>query len=323
MPEVNYASAILPQDYVPNTYEELGFMIGKIAEQKIHQVDAENILSVFAKKLPENGDTIEEVVIKLSNSRAYDPTGANALTRKTPNLAVRMYKDWKRKVFDTTVDIPQMEKVLLAQGKGAGRLAAGVVGELYPSDEQEHYEEIRDMLSHAKKTTDGGSGTIKDSLVKFTEIPALTGNKIDYKEVLTAIKNAVSKMKFNNTECNVAGIKRKTKLNDIQILMPYELKNSMDVNELASVFNLDKAEIGKRIIEIDSSKESDYYYIYLIDKNVILDYTRLYMMLDQKNADGAFWNYFLHVERLQGVSPLFDGVYIKVGTKYVAPQNNG
>ena len=33
---------------------------------------------------------------------------------------------------------------------------------------------------------------------------------------------------------------------------------------------------------------------------------------DQKNADGLFWNYFLHTERMYGLSPLFDGCYILV-----------
>ena len=94
---INYEKGVLPEDYVPNTYESLGNMIGKIAEQKITTVDATNKLAIFSKKLPMNGDTIEQVVIKLSNSTAYDPEGAGALTRQNPSLAVRMFKTWNRR----------------------------------------------------------------------------------------------------------------------------------------------------------------------------------------------------------------------------------
>ena len=64
---INYEKGVLPENYIPNTYESLGNMIGKIAEQKITTVDATNKLAIFSKKLPMNGDTIEQVVIKLSN----------------------------------------------------------------------------------------------------------------------------------------------------------------------------------------------------------------------------------------------------------------
>ena len=94
--------------------------------------------------------------------------------------------------------------------------------------------------------------------------------------------------------------------------MPYQLKNKLDVEELAGVFNLDKAEIKNRIIETDTGIESGSYYIYVVDKHAVLDFTRLYEMMDEKNADGLFWNYYLHTERLYALSPLFDACYVKV-----------
>ena len=75
------------------------------------------------------------------------------------------------------------------------------------------------------------------------------------------------------------------------------------------VFNLDKAEIRNRIIEIDSTDNI----VYIVDRNAILDYTRLYEMVNQLNADGLFYNYFLHVEDLFAISPLFDCCFFEYG----------
>ena len=59
------------------------------------------------------------------------------------------------------------------------------------------------------------------------------------------------------------------------------------------------------MIEIDSTDT----FIYVVDQNAILDYTRLYELVNQLNADGLFYNYFLHVEDLFAISPLFDCCY--------------
>ena len=111
-PTFTFDGGVAPADYVPNKIEDLGNMIGKIAEQVIREVSAEDKLSVFDKMPVDNGDTIEQAVVKLASPRAYDASGANALSRKTPDIIVKMFNTWNRVVYDTTVDISQMRKVL-------------------------------------------------------------------------------------------------------------------------------------------------------------------------------------------------------------------
>lgn len=294
--------------YEPKTITELGGMIGKISEQVIREVSAEDKLSVFDKMPSENGDTIEQAVVKLANARAYDKTGANALSRKTPDIAVKYFNDWTRTVFDTTVDVPEMRKVLTT-GKGVSDLSSKVVGVLSESDKFEKYTQTKNLLQWGRQDKAG-------KVLKLVETIEYETTGVNYKKVLTALKNAVSGMQYVNSNFNTGNIKRSTKASDIYILMPYKLKNSLDVEELAGVFNLDKAELKSRIIEIDAEPETisshSSYSIYIVDKMAILKYTRLYEMVDQKNADGLFWNYFLHTERLYGISPLFDACYINV-----------
>ena len=59
----------------------------------------------------------------------------------------------------------------------------------------------------------------------------------------------------------------------------------------SALFNLEKAEINSKIIEVDLDTDaSGFYDIYLVDKHAVLDFTRLYQMVDQLNADGLFCN---------------------------------
>ena len=305
-----YVPGVDGDDYVPTTIEDLGEMIGKVAKQIIKDNTAINHLSVFDKGFVENGTTIEEAVILMAESQAYDKTGAHTLDRETSKkFAVKYFKDWTAKTFKKTVDISDLRKVLLGN-KDSSELSALVVSSTTEGDKQEQYEDIRDMMPWGRQSADGGTGNVlvKAETVEFDNL----NSSIDYKGVLVALKDTISGMKFVNTKFNSAQIKRRTKPEDIYILMPYTLKNRIDVEELAGVFNLDKAEIKDRIIETDDVVENGYYYIYVLDKWAVVDYTRLLELLNQLNAEGRFWNYFLHTDRLYGLSALFDGCYIKV-----------
>lgn len=315
-----YAGGTNGDDFVPTTIEELGDMVGKIAKSIIRENSTENHLSVFDKGFVENGETIEEAVVLLAESQAYDATGAHTLDRETSKkFAVKYFKNWTPKTYKKTIDFSELRKVLMNE-KSAADVSAMIISSTTEGDKQEQYEDIRDMLAWGRQSADGGTGAV---LVRAETVNYDTVNSsIDFKSVLVAMKNAFSGMKFVNNSFNSAGIKRKTKEEDIYVLMPYQLKNKLDVEELAGVFNLDKAELKKRIIETDKGSEDGFYYIYIADRNAILDFTRLYELINQLNAEGRFWNYYLHTDRLYALSGLFDACYIKVANTASA-QNNG
>ena len=313
-----YEKGVAGDDFVPTTFEEFGEMIGKIAYSVIYDNSAQERLSVFDKMPVKNGETIEQAVVTMAESLAYDKDGEHALDREeSVKFAVRYFKDWTRAKFKKTIDEPEIRMVLDGT-KDASDIAAKIVSSMTEGDKQEKYENVRDLFAWGRQVADGGTGAI---LVKAETVAYdNTNSTINYKGVLTALKDAVKGMTFVNTNYNSISLKRRTRPEDIYILMPYKLKNRIDVDELAGVFNLDKAEIKDKIIEVDTTAENGYYYIYVVDKHAVLCFTRLYRMLNQLNADGFFWNYFLHVSRLYALSPLFDACYIQVAMQ--APAQN-
>ena len=307
-PVYSFSGGVAPANFTPNQISDLGSMLGKVAYQIIREVDAEDKLSVFNKMPVDNGDTIENVIVNLASAQAYDSTGAGALSRKTPSLSVKYFNNWTRNKFETTVDISLIRKVLQT-GQGAPDLSSKIVGVLGESDKYEKYTQMKNLFKWGRQDQTG-------KVLKLFDTVAYGTTSIDYKGVLQSLKNVISGMQYVNTSFNTASVNRRTKPEDIVILMPYKLKNMLDVEELAGVFNLDKAEIKNKIIEIDTDAETisskSTYAIYVVDKNAVLSFTRLYEMADQKNADGLFWNYFLHTERMYALSPLFDCGYILV-----------
>lgn len=309
-----YGNGVGGDNYTPTTIAEMGEMIGKIAYSVIYDNTAKDKLAVFDKMPIDKGDTIEQAVVKMAESLAYDATGANALTRETTEkFAVLYFKDWGRKKFKKTIDVPEIRKVL-ANEIDVSDVSAKIVSSMTEGDIQEKYEDVRDLFAWGKQVADGGTGAVlvKAGTVAYDE----TNSTIDYKETLITLKDTIKGMQYVNTNFNSAGLKRRTRKEDMVIVMPYKLKNRLDVGELASLFNLEKAEIDSKIIEVDTNADANGYYdIFVVDKHAVLAFTRLYQMVDQLNADGLFWNYFLHVERLYALSALFDGCYIRVASQ--------
>lgn len=292
--------------YEPNSYAELGDAIGKVAYQIIRQVEAKDPLAVFDKIPVNKGDTIEQIVVKLVEAQGYDRTGADALSRATESkMLVRYFNNWERRVYKTTVDRSELRKILV-EGTDTEGVATNLVSVLGQSRIDEKFQNVKKLFKWGAT-----AGSLAEGTTVFKSlgtVPAVNG-AMDYKGILKKIKNTVKGMKFINADFNTSGLRRKTNEEDIYIVAPYSLITSLDVDELAGVFNLDKAEIRNRIIEIDSTDNI----VYIVDQNAILDFTRLYEMVNQLNASGLFYNYFLHTEDLFAISPLFDCCYFEYG----------
>lgn len=299
----NFSGGLLPAAYEPTQYAELGNAIGKIAYQIIREVLAANPLAVFDKKPVDKGDTIEQAIIKLVEAQGYDRTGSNALARNTAEkLVVRYFNNWKRQTYDTTVDVSELRKILTEE-TSTEDIAARLVSVLSQSDIYDKFRTTKELLKW---------GTGNDALVNVgTVYPAEGATGYNYRGILQKIRDVVDGMKFVNDDYNKAGLLRATRNEDIYILAPFNLLNAIDVNDLAGVFNLSKAEIESKLIKLDTNDNI----VYIVDQNAMQIITRLYEMAPpQINSKGLFYNYFLHVERLYALSPLFDACYFEAAT---------
>ena len=284
------------EDYVANYYSEYD-MIGKIARQVIKGVFAKNPLSRFIKGRIDNGDTIEQAVVKMVESQAYDSTGADTLAPKTGEKIVAEYFNSNtRKIFKTTVRPSEIRKVLVSGGDES-EISAKLVSALSDGDIYEYYQNIKGLINFGM-TEDESDET---PFVKLDDVNVSTG----YKPMLSKIKNTVKAFGYMTDAFNKAGIKRNTVTDDIYIIAPYKLITDIDVEELSGVFNLDKAEIRNKIIEIDTDEK----FVVILDQNALQIWEQMYEIWDQKNADGAFWNYTLHVNRLFGICTLYNAVF--------------
>lgn len=284
-----YAAPITAASYEP-TVNTLG-AIEKIAKQAVYNVIADDRLSPLEKGALNNGAAVEQIVVPLAASTAFNPDSVTNFSASNPTLAVRYFKAHTEKTFKVKVADKEIRKIRLA---GSDEDIAGMIASSLSNGYiQENYEAIRDMFYD--------SDTYTAAVVNVGSV-----GTTDYKGILQKLKDTISGMTFVNADFNKAEIKRRTRSEDVVILMPYWVKNAIDVNELAGVFNLSKDELDARIIETDVKAADGTGHIFVLDRNAAQIYTFYYGLESARNIDGKYTEFNLTVDKMYALSPLFD-----------------
>lgn len=273
------------------TNNDIYGLVEKVAKQSFFAVESENPLSHFYKGDVDKGTVIEQAMIQLTESYAFDKNSVDQLKAKDPDFIIRYFKDWTEKQYETTVRDDEIRKILTGE-TSVEDVASKIVGNLRESSENETYENLKGVLAYIKTQIDD-SGTVG-------------GTAQDGQEFLKMIKNAVDKMKFMNTTYSIAGAKYRCPLNRVRIVMPYGVKNAVDVDTLASMFHVEKAEILDKIDVIDTEDGI----VYVLDENAIVWHRRLSEIESVRNAKSRLTNYYHTTDDLFAYAPMFKATYI-------------
>ena len=143
---------------------------------------------------------------------------------------------------------------------------------------------------------------ISASIYKNTiQVPFDTGSTTSRsKNLVTEIKKNIIKMETMSKNYNNAEINTFTRKEDMVLVIGAEYATDIDINLLATAFNLDKAEISTRIIVVDElpvlkGTKNVKPICVLMDKDYIVDYTTLYEVRQFENANTLTTNLFYHV----------------------------
>lgn len=277
-----------------DTVNSIYGLIETIAEQTFYRVESENPLKSLYKGDVDYGTDIEQWMIQLTESYAFDKTATDALKAKDPTYVLRYFNNWTERQYEQSVREDEIRKILAKQSTPED-VAAKIIGNLKESDEDENYENLKGVLTLIKTEVD------KDENQATSGGTATTAT-----EFLKMVKNVVDKMKFMNSTYSVSGAKYRVPLSRIRIAMPYGVKNSVDVDALASLFHVEKAEILEKIDVIDTTDGI----VYIYDEEAVVWHRRLSELEPARNAKGRVTNYYFTVDDLFAFSPLFKATYI-------------
>ena len=303
--------------------EFLSALVNRIGRVLITSKMYDNPWAVFKKGMLEFGETIEEIFVNIAKPFQFDPSVAetNLFKREIPDVRSAFHIMNYQKYYKTTIQNDQLRQAFLSW-EGITDLIAKIVDAMYTGANYDEFQTMKYML--AKNILNG----------RLTPVTIPAVSSANMKDIVSTIKGTSNKLEFLNDEYNVAGVKTHTKKADQYLLINSEFDAVMDVEVLASAFNMDKAQFaGHRVLvdgfgDIDIDRlnilfADDPTYTQLtkdeltalntipcimVDKDYFMIFDNFYNFTEQYNGEGLYWNYWYHVWKTFSVSPFANNV---------------
>ena len=309
--------------------EFLNALINRIALVKITSKMFDNPWARFKKGFLEYGEVIEEVFVDLIRVYEFDAEKAETelFKRVAPDVRAAFHVMNYRKFYKVTIERQKLAKAFLS-ASGMNDLITYIMTAIYTSAAYDEFLTMKYMLAR----------NILNCRMYPIEIDAVS--EANMKSIVTTVKGTSNLLEFPSRKYNPAGVFQHTDKSNQYILIDTQFDAKMDVNVLASAFNMDKAQfMGNRVAidgfgSLDNERlaelfADDPYYVEIteeekaalnqiplavVDENFFMIYDNLNEFREVENGQGLYWNYFYHQWKTFSTSP-FSNALVYVPTE--------
>lgn len=272
---------------------------------------------IFKRDVMEYGNIVENVFVDIAKPHTYDPSVAEneIYKREIPDVKTQFFIINFYKFYKQTIQVDTLKQALLSD-KGLYDLTDKIVLALLNGERNDEFLAMKYML--AREILAGNIETVA--------IPTVT--KANAHDIVSVIKSTSNDLTFPNRKYNHAGVMNQTEKSEQFLICNSYFDSVMDVNVLASAFNMDKAEFAGRRMLVDGFGKFDTERLALLfaDSEDYVPFTDeelaqlesipaiivdddFFVLIDTNrkmgarfNEEGLYWNYWLHVWKTFGIS---------------------
>lgn len=318
-------------NYEPLQNEFLSALYNRIGRVIITSKMYYNPWSPFKKGLMELGETVEEIFVNIAKAHTFNPEKAetNFMKREIPDVRAAFHTMNYQKFYKATISNDQLRQAFLSW-QGITDLIAKIVNSMYTSHNYDEFQVMKYML--ARNILNGYLYPVTVAQVDKENAP----------DIVTEIKAISNELVYESPDYNLNGVYTFTEKNDQFIITNARFDAVMDVNVLASAFNMDKVEfMGHRVQidgfdRIDENRMNELFdddpnagYIplteeekaalkavpaVLIDRDYFMIFDNLYKFTEDYNGEGLYWQYWYHAWKTFSTSPFANAVIFVPGT---------
>ena len=274
-------------------------LIMRIGYTYVNQQSFSNPLKVFKKNKLMYGNSVQEMIPRWIRAHSYVDDAEDVFKMARPDVATWYHSQNRRDRYDITINEQEL-RTAFTDSYGLNKLVAAFMNTPMNADEYDEYRIMLQLLAFY----DNKWGFYKHHLSASPTDDA-TG-----KEFLTAVRSYAGKLRFPNTIYNCKVIKDVpvfVKPSELVLLLTPDTQAAIDVNTLASVFQLDKADIKYRTVEVDEFPMPNVVAI-LTTEDFFQCYDTVYETTSMYNPKTLGTNYFLHHWGIYSVSPFVPAI---------------
>ena len=279
-----------------NYYNEfIDQYINRVAVQYVRANAWENPLSVFKGSKISYGSTIQESALKWIKAHSYNVDDDTLLKVTRPEAAVWYHTENRKDRYDISVELPDM-RMAFAEEYGLNNLVSAIMRVPYNSDNYDEYLSMIQQIAYYEENW----GFYK------TNLSAAPTDEETGKEFLTALRTDAGNLAFPSSLYSPVsaeyGIPTFARPQELVLFITPAVQAALDVNTLASVFQLDKADIRYRTVLVRELPVPNAVALLTTeDFFVVNDY--VYQNESFYNPQTLATNYYLHHWEIVSVSP--------------------
>lgn len=274
-------------------------LINRIGFSYVHHMRFDNPLKEFKGAKLTYGTTIQETALPWIKAHSYD-NAAETLLKKYDQKAETVYHVQNRQdMYPITINRADLRRAFTSE-YGLNDFVVAQMETPRNSDEYDEFQIMKELIAFYDKNL----GFYK---VNLTAAP---NDETTGKEFLRKVKTIAGKLKFPSTIYNsvaITDIPVFVKKSELLLFVTPEVSAALDVETLALLFNIDKAEIPCRVVELDT---------FPVNSGVALlttaDFFRChdteYTISSFYNPERLDYNYYLHHWGDYSVSPFVPAV---------------
>ena len=302
--------------YEPLQNEFLSTLFNRIGRVIVTSKTFYNPWTAFKKGLMEFGETIEEIFVNIANAQDFDPEVASEqfMKREIPDVRSAFHVMNYQKFYKVTVSNQELRQAFLSW-QGITDLISKIVESMYTAHNYDEFLMMKYCLAQ----------NIINGRMYLHTVPELTKENIT--DIVTEVKKMSNSFVYLSDKYNESHVYNHTPKNEQYIITTSDFDAMMDVNVLATAFNMDKAEFMGHRIQVDSFGEldterlkkllgSEYVEIsaenienlkalpaILVDKDFFMIFDNLYEFTEDYNGQGLYWQYWYHAWKTFSCSP--------------------
>ena len=274
--------------------------VNRIGAQIVHNKSWENPLAVFKGATLRYGSSIQESALKWIKAHAYNVDDDTLLKVSRPEAAVWYHSVNRKDRYDITIEEPDL-RAAFADEMGLNRLIDAIMTVPRNSDNYDEYLCMLNQIAYYENNW----GFFKH------QVSAAPTDETTSKEFLKAVRAYANKLEFPTSLYSPVsaeyGIPTFAKPEELVLFVTADAAAAVDVDTLASVFHLDKAEVAYRTIKLPELPIPNAFALLTTDQFFVAsDY--VYTNESFYNPQTLATSYFLHHWEVVSASPFVPAI---------------
>ena len=279
--------------------EFVNVLTNQVSKQLFFNKVWENPYKMFNRGQLPYGKSIESIFIDIVKGKDRtrqtntNNLASDLLTRQTPNVKVEYYTENFQQQYPTTLSDEELKGAFRTQN-GLSEMTARILQAPLTGAEFDQFLMIKHALANLK------TAQVKIGKTAYNGLTAKEKANL----ITTTVKAYVKKLKFLSNNYNAQGVMTFSRPTDLYLFVPADISAFLDVEQLATAFNISKVELPTRVLDIDNFQKvntgndaSSNPYVedtdalfYLIDKDAIQLYETLNESESFRNPQAKYTN---------------------------------